>query len=379
MPEESMAHKFLWRISSAALIGLYVGAWWFMYPSRQRDCFLCSAGQIETIEVDMVASKPGRIQQVHVHPGETITNGQVVAHMDTQHLETQLHEAGIALLKARAAAEEAKNQMTFYRRARAAILQLPHPPTHDSILKNDLRHYFDSSPSHDGITWQLLNNDHTVAAEQEQRQQDIINAKNEMAEWRAKVIPIRSQLFAAQSAIITAQTSIEQLQADITASVLTAPMTGQVLRQYIKDGDWVAQGDKVLQIMDLHNVNMKFSLPAYNAAALAIGTEVRLVLDLPSPVVLPAQISSIAPNTASLFAIWNELVDQQQQQIVVKAKIAPELLKTCACDVTDGVIGRAYVRFDKSVQWPTDLSDSCQDCYRLEALYNSKTTTAIGN
>ena len=156
-------------------------------------------------------------------------------------------------------------------------------------------------------------------------------------------------------------------------------MTGQVLRQYIKDGDWVAQGDKVLQIMDLHNVNMKFSLPAYHAAALAIGTEVRLVLDLPSPVILPAQISSIVPNTASLSAIWNELVDQQQQQIVVKAKIAQELLKACACDVTEGVIGRVYVRFDKSVQWPTDISDSCQDRYRLEALYNSKTTTVIGN
>ncbi|MDD2465254.1 MAG: HlyD family efflux transporter periplasmic adaptor subunit [Desulfobulbus sp.] len=297
--------------------------------------------------------------------------------MDTQNLETQLHEAELALLKARAAAEEAKNKMTFYRRARAAILHSL--PLHDSILKNDLKQYSDSLPSHDGITWQLLNNDHTVAAEQEQRQQDIINAKNEMAEWKAKVIPIRSQLFAAQSAIITAQTSIEQLQADIAAGVLTAPMTGQVLRQYVKDGDWVAQGDKVLQIMDLHDVNMKFSLPAYHAAALAIGTEVRLVLDLPSPVVLPAQISSIAPNTASLFAIWNELVDQQQQQIVVKAKIAYELLKTCACDLTDGVIGRAYVRFDKSVQWPTDLNDSCQDCYRLEDLYNSKTTTAIGN
>lgn len=244
-----MAHKFLWGISSAALIGLYVGAWWFMYPSRQRDCFLCSSGQVETIEVDMVASKPGRIKQVHVHPGETITNGQVVAHMDTQHLEMQLHEAGIALLKARSAAEEAKNQLTFYRKARAAILQPPQPPPHDSILKNDLGHYSDSSPSHDGITWQLLNNDHTVAAEQKQRQQDIINAKNEKAEWRAKVIPIRSQLFAAQSAIITAQTSIERLQADIAAGVLTAPMTGQVLRQYIKDGDWAVQGDKVLQIM----------------------------------------------------------------------------------------------------------------------------------
>ena len=320
-------------------------------------------GKMETIEFDMVAPKSRWIKQVRVHPGEIVTTGQVVVQMNTQDLETQLHETGIALLK-----------------ARTAMLQ--HPPNHPLPginLKNDLRQYSDSSPSHDGIPWQLLNNDHTVAAEQEQRQQDIINAKNEKAEWRAKVLPIRSQLFAAQSAIITAQTSIERLQADIAAGVLTAPMTGQVLRQYIKDGDWAVQGDKVLQIMDLHNVNMKFSLPAYHATALAIGTEVRLVLDLPSPVILPAQISSIVSNTASLSAIWNELVDQQQQQIVVKAKIAPELLKACACDVTEGVIGRVYVRFDKSVQWPTDISDSCQDRYRLEALRNSKTTTIIGN
>lgn len=318
---------------------------------------------METIEFDMVAPKSRWIKQVRVHPGEIVTTGQVVVQMNTQDLETQLHETGIALLK-----------------ARTAMLQ--HPPNHPLPginLKNDLRQYSDSSPSHDGIPWQLLNNDHTVAAEQEQRQQDIINAKKEMAEWRTKITPIRSQMFAAQSAAITAETSIEQLQTDIAASILTAPMTGQVLRQYVKDGDWVAQGDRVLQILDFQDVNMKFSLPTYHAATSAIGTEIRLVLDLPSPVILPAQISSIAPNTANLFAIWNELVNQQQQQIVVKAKIAPELLKTCACDVTGGVTGRACVRFDKSVQWPTDLSDRCQDCYRLEALHNSKTTTVIGN
>lgn len=242
-----MAHKFLWRINLAALIGLYVGACWFMHSSKQKDCFLCSTGQIQTIEFDMAASKPGRIKHVYVHLGATVTTGQVVAHMDTQHLETQLHETGIALLKARAAVEEAMNQLTFYLRTRLAILQ--HPPRIN--IKNDLRQYPDGSPSHNGITWQLLNNDHTVAAEQEQRQQGIINSKNEKAEWMAKIIPIRSQLFAAQSAVITAQISIEQLQADIAGSVLTAPMTGQVLRQYVKDGDWVVQGDRVLQIVDL--------------------------------------------------------------------------------------------------------------------------------
>ena len=359
-----MAHNLLWRINLAALIGLYVAVWWFMHPSRQRNGFLCNTGKIETEKIDILASRSGRIEQIYVRPGETVATGQVVAHMDKQHLETQLHETEIALLKARAAAEEAKNQMTFYRRARAAILQ--HPPNHPPPginLKNNLRQYSDSSPSQDGITWRLLNNDHSVAAVQKQRQQDIMNAKNEKAEWRAKVIPIRSQLSAAQLAVISAQTSIELLQTDIAAGVLTAPVIGQVLHQYVKNGDWVAQGDKVLQIMDLQDVNMKFSLPAYHASALALGTEVLLVLDLPSPVVLPAQLSSIAPNRTNLLAVWNELVDQQQQQIVVKAKISPEFLKKCACDVTDGVTGRAYVRFDKSVQWPTDLSDRCHDCH----------------
>jgi len=98
-----MAHKFLRRINLAALIGPYVGAWWFMYPSKQRDSFLCSNGQIETIKFDMVAPKSGWIKQVRMHPGEIVTTGQVIAQMNTQDLETQLHETGIALMKARAA------------------------------------------------------------------------------------------------------------------------------------------------------------------------------------------------------------------------------------------------------------------------------------
>lgn len=326
----------------------------------------------------MVASKSGWIKQVHVYPGKTVAAGQVVAHMNTQDLEAQLRETGIVLLKARVAAEEARNQLNLYLRARSEAPQPPPEPSSEISMNNDLGQYANSLSSHDGINRQVLNNDHTAATVQEQRQQDIINAKREKTEWRAKATAIRSQLLETQSAVIAAQTTIKQLQTDIADSTLTAPMTGLVLRQYFKDGDWVAQGDKVLQIMDLGDVYMKFSLPAYHASALAIGTEVRLVLDFPSTAILPAQISYIAPNASSLFEIWNEMIDQQQQ-VVIKAKIAQEHLQSYDCEVTDGVTGRAYVQLDKNVEWPKGLNVRHQDCIRSDNQHNIKITSKIIN
>lgn len=139
----------------------------------------------------------------------------------------------------------------------------------------------------------------------------------------------------------------------------------------------MAQGDKVLQIMDLRNVCMKFSLPAYHVAALAIGTEVRMIFGFPSPVILPAQISYIAPNTASFSEKWTEMM--VQQQVVIKAKIAPRHLRSHAYDVTDGVTGRAYVQLDKGLKWPTGLEVRHQECNRQNNRHNFQTTIKITN
>jgi len=309
----------------------------------------------------MVTPEEGRIQQILVRPGDVVTTGQVVVRMDTQQLEVQLREALNNLGQALNASEGDKKQLEQLVNERAIVLR--QRSLHDAkvSMKNDLRQCFDGSSSHDAIAVQCLNNLLFPASLKEQRLQDIPRAQAEMAMWKTEAVRIRSQLFAAQSAVITTQTTVDRLQSDIDACVLRAPGPSRVLQHYAGDGDRVAQGSKVLRLLDLREVNMTFSLPAAETETLAIGTEVRVALDLTTPTVLPAQISFVATRASRFPGAWNMLPDWQPPQVVVKAKIPPELLKTCASEVVGGMTGRAYVRLHKDILWPVALDVACYE------------------
>ena len=55
--------------------------------------FVSSNGRLEAEEIDIATKFQGRIAEVLVDEGDTVQAGQVMARMDTQALEAQLHEA----------------------------------------------------------------------------------------------------------------------------------------------------------------------------------------------------------------------------------------------------------------------------------------------
>lgn len=362
--EKSMAHRFLWWISLITLVGIYVGGWRFPHSTGYRDRLASSIGQIELREFDMVTSEEGRIQQILVRPGDVVTTGQVVVRIDTQQLEVELREALNNLGQALNASEGARRQLEQLMNERAIVVRQRWPHDAEVSMKNEPRQCSDGSSFHNAIAVQRLSDLFLPVWLKEQRLQDILCAQAEMATWKTKVSLIRSQLFAAWSAVITAQNTAGRLQSNIDALTLRAPGLSRVLQHYAGNGDRMARGSRVLRLLDLRAVNMTFSLSVAEAETLAIGTEVRVALDLATPTVLPAQISFIATRANRFPGTWNILPDwQPSPQVVVKAKISPEILKTCASEVVDGMTGRAYVRLHKDVFWPVALDAACYERY----------------
>jgi len=359
-----MAHRFLWWISLITLVGIYVGGWRSPHFTRYREGLASSIGQIELREFDMVTPEEGLIQQILVRPGDVVTTGQVVVRIDTQQLEAQLREALNNLGQALNASEGAKKQLEQLMNERTMVVQQKLPHDAEVSMKNEPRRCSDGSSFHDAIAVQRLSDPFLPVWLKEQRLQDILCAQAEMATWKTKVSLIRSQLFAARSAAITAQSTAGRLRSDIDAFALRAPGLSRVLQHYAGNGDRMARGSRVLRLLDLREVNMTFSLSVAKAETLAIGTEVRVALDLTTPTVLPAQISFITTRANRFLGTWNILPDwQPPPQVVVKAKIPPELLRTCASEVVDGMTGRAYVRLHKDVLWPVALDAACYERY----------------
>ena len=208
-----------------------------------------------------------------------------------------------------------------------------HRLLHDSevSMKNEPRQCSDGSSFHNVIAVQRLSDLSLPVWLKEQRLQDILCAQAEVVTRKTKVNLIRSQLFAARSAVTTAQHTAVRLQSNIDAFTFRAPGLSQVLQHYAGNGDRMVRGSSMLRLLDLRAANMTFSRSVAEVEALAIGTEVRVALALATLSVFPAQISFIATRANRFPETWNILPDWQASlQVVDKARVSPEILKTCA-------------------------------------------------
>ena len=82
--------------------------------------------------------------------------------------------------------------------------------------------------------------------------------------------------------------TVERIQADIKDSALKSPREGRVQYRVAQPGEVVGAGGRVLSLVDLSDVYMTFFLPTAVVGRVALGTEVRLVLDAAPQYVIPA-------------------------------------------------------------------------------------------
>ena len=113
-------------------------------------------------------------------------------------------------------------------------------------------------------------------------------AEAQVAAADAAIGTAKSQVIGAQAAVEAAHATIDRIQADIDDSALKAPRDGRVQYRVAQPGEVLAAGGRVLNMVDLCDVYMTFFLPTEAAGRVAIGSEVRLVLDAAPQFVIPA-------------------------------------------------------------------------------------------
>jgi len=120
-------------------------------------------------------------------------------------------------------------------------------------------------------------------------------------------------------------------------------------------GEVLSAGGRVLNLVDLGDVYMTFFLPTAQAGRVAIGSEVRLVLDAAPQYVIPAKATYVAD--VAQFTPKTVETEEERQKLMfrIKARIAPELLSKYIRFVKTGLPGMAYVKLDPNAEWPAAL------------------------
>jgi HlyD family secretion protein len=152
-----------------------------------------------------------------------------------------------------------------------------------------------------------------------------------------------------------AQAAIESIDADLVDSTLVSPRDGRVQYRVAQPGEVLSAGGRVLNLVDLGDVYMTFFLPTAQAGRVALGAEVRLVLDAAPQYLIPARVTYVADVAQFTPKTVETQEERQKLMFRVKAKIPTELLKKHITQVKTGLPGVAYVKLASDAAWPESL------------------------
>jgi HlyD family secretion protein len=283
-----------------------------------------SNGRIEATQVDVSSKYAGRLSEVTVEEGSSVTQGQVIAKLTSPEYEAQLRAAKADVQKANNALAAAEAEIT----SRQSALE---------FAKSDFER-----------GQELIKTGFITKQVFEQRKRNFDSAV-------AAVQSFTSQRDQALSQIANSEAEVDRVQSIIDDLTLVSPRIGRVQYQLARAGEVVAAGAPIVTILDLTDVYMTVFLPAADAGRLAVGDEARIILDPVPDYVIPAKVSFVAAD-AQFTPKTVETTDERAKLMFrIKLKIDADVLQQFYTRVKTGVRGLGFVRTKADMEWPADL------------------------
>lgn len=350
----SLKHRLIPLALAAATLTTGTYAWMHWRSGPQDTAGLVSGnGRTEATEIDIAAKLGGRVQNIAVKEGEPVRTGQTLAQMQVDSLQASLDEArarqqqavtGIASAEAQVAVRESEQRAA---QALVAQRQSELEAAHQRLARS-------TTLVQDGASSEQEVDDDR--ARERSLQAALIAAQAQVQAATAAITAARTQVAGARTSVTAAQATVARLQAEIADHTLTAPRDGRVQYRIAQPGEVIGAGGKVLNLIDLSDVYMTFFVPETVAGQLALGSEVRIVLDALPQYVIPAQLSFVS-STAQFTPKTVETANERQKLMFrVKAQIAPELLQKHQALVKTGLPGVAWLKPDPVQHWPAHLA-----------------------
>ncbi len=344
--------KFLPVIIAVIVVVAAWAVWKSMSKTGPGKGFVGGNGRLEATEIDISAKLAGRIEDIFVQEGDFVEAGQVVAVMQTDVLQAQLNEAKAQLLQARSEELKAKSQVALRESDKIAAEAIV--AQRMSELDASERRLARSSvlSKRGAMSVQDFDNDETAV---HGNKAAVASANAQVTVAEAAVEAAKAELEGAASNIKAVEATVARIEADIRDSQLIAPRSGRIQYRISQPGEVMAAGGKVLNLVDLSDVYMTFFLPTSEAGKVAMGAEVRIILDAAPHYPVPATISYVASTAQFTPKTVETETERLKLMFRVKAKVDPAILEKYIHQVKTGLPGVAWVKIDPKAVWPADM------------------------
>ncbi|SDI68884.1 HlyD family secretion protein [Billgrantia gudaonensis] len=349
----SSKSKSIKGLAAIAVIGIAAWlVWRELQPEGPGEGIASGNGRIEATEIDIATRVAGRLDEVLVEEGEFVEAGQTVARMDTATLAAELAQAIAQTRRAENALETARAMVAMRQSeletARAVVNQ------RQAELNASRKRYERSANlvERNAISRQQFDD---ALADYQSHQAALASANAQVLSAQAAIRATESQVIEAESEVEAYQAAIQRIEADLDDSELKTDRLARVQFRVAEPGEVLGAGGKVLNLIDLTKVYMTFFLPTSEAGRVAMGDEVRLVLDAAPDNVIPARVSFVA--SVAQFTPKTVETESEREKLMfrVRAQIDPVLLLEHIDQVKTGLPGMAYLKLEDDAPWPDHL------------------------
>lgn len=254
-----------------------------------------ASGNFEAVDVTISAETPGKILEFDVHEGDSLSQNQFVALIDT----AQLHYQRLQLLSQRSATD--LNRPDIAIQLAASRRELEKQQRERRRLENLLA---------DGAatTKQLDDIDAAISI-----------IKDRIAAQESTLRNNSSSISESGSAI---QAQIERISDQIADCYISTPIAGTVLTKYCEAGEYVVPGKPLLKIADLSQIYLRAYFSSEQLADLKLGQSVTVVANFGGNKLYdyPGKITWIA--SESEFTPKNIQTQDSRSNLVYAVKIA---------------------------------------------------------
>ena len=283
-------------------------------------------------EVTLSFSSGGQVAEVLVAEGQDVEAGETLARLDTSDLERQLAAAEQTLiiqtasleqlldpdasLVAAAEANLAAAYMEYRGQNREHTIDLE---AAEQRLDDEMAAVKDAQAAYDAVTDKTSDE----AAEAQRALESaaikmaaaqagynivaagVISDTQALPAWaklagaekalRDLVDPDAQTLKIARAQVEQAHISVEQIQAQLDAATLVAPLAGTVTALHVQPGEWATPGKPVIVLSDLSGLEVKVNLDETDVARIDVGYPAFITLDAFPGVEISGHVESIAP------------------------------------------------------------------------------------
>jgi HlyD family secretion protein len=346
-----------WLVRIATVIMVVIVVWFlaqqYLSNDKNNDGIVSGNGRIEATEIDIAARSAGRVKDILVNEGDFVKAGQVLARIDSDSINAQLRQAEAQAQQAHYAIATARSQLAQREAERAAAQAVVMQREAERAAARSRSARSSTLVKEGGASSQEADDDRTRVRSADAA---IVAAKAQVAAAEAAIATGRAQVSGAQSAAEAATATVDRIRVDIADNELKAPSDGRIQFRVAQPGEVVSAGGKVLNLVDLGDVYMVFFLPETVAGNVALGSEVRIVLDAAPNYVIPAKVSFVS-STAQFTPKTVETASERQKLMFrVKANIDRELLKKHLKQVKTGLPGVAWLKLNSQAEWPKKLT-----------------------